>query len=133
MFERSDRKHYFVLLLSLSQFSKKGRCYAYVHKVTVYSRVSNFEASEFFILWLRALRLYCQSTTKFIFAAYLSPNFMDYLNSKIEYILSPLFFLKSSALSLLTVSNGLSLILKNCELDYYLSIQSSLFVHSSWR
>ena len=56
-----------------------------------YSRVSDLESSEFSTLWLR---LSCQSTTKFICSVYLSPNstdypkFFDYLNSKIEHILS---------------------------------------------
>ena len=57
----------------------------------VCSRVSNLEFSEFSTLWLR---LSCHSTTKFICSVYLSPNstdypkFFDYLNSKIEHILS---------------------------------------------
>src|ERR1700755_1097024 len=57
----------------------------------VSSHVSNLESSEFSTL---CLRLSCHSTTKFIFSVYLSPNsidylkFFDYLNSKIEHILS---------------------------------------------
>src|SRR6201990_2101591 len=49
------------------------------------------ESTEFSTLWLK---LSCNSTTKFICSAYLSPNstnykkFFEYLNSKIEYILS---------------------------------------------
>jgi exonuclease III len=74
-----------------TQFSSKGGCCAYVRNDVTCSRVSNLESSEFSTLWLR---LSCQSTTKFICAVYLSPNstdypkFFNYLNSKIEHILS---------------------------------------------
>src|ERR1044072_8788932 len=92
MFERSDSKPYFVSSYSLyPQFSAKGGCCAYVRNDVVCSRVSNLESSELSTLWLK---LSCNSTTKFICSVYLSPNstdypkFFDYLNSKIEHILS---------------------------------------------
>ncbi|KAL7643214.1 UNVERIFIED_CONTAM: hypothetical protein RMT77_006505 [Armadillidium vulgare] len=92
MFERSDSKPYSVSSYCLyPQFSAKGGCCAYVRNDVVCSRVSNLESSEFSTLWLR---LSCHSTTKFICSVYLSPNstdytkFFDYLNSKIEHILS---------------------------------------------
>ncbi|KAL7640504.1 UNVERIFIED_CONTAM: hypothetical protein RMT77_008779 [Armadillidium vulgare] len=73
------------------QFSAKGGCCAYVRNDVLCSRVSNLDSSEFSTLWLK---LSCNSTTKFICSLYLSPNstdypkFFDYLNSKIEHILS---------------------------------------------
>src|ERR1700755_743886 len=92
MFDRSDNKPYSVFYYCLYlQFSAKGGCCAYVRNDVVCSRVSNLESSEFSTLWLR---LSCHSTTKFIYSVYLSPNstdypkFFDYLNSKIEDILS---------------------------------------------
>src|ERR1044072_281718 len=92
MFERSDSKPYSVSSYCLyPHFSAKGGCCAYVRNDVVCSRVSNLESSEFSTLWLR---LSCHSTTKFICSVYLSPNstdypkFFDYLNSKIEHILS---------------------------------------------
>src|ERR1051325_1288400 len=92
MFERSDSKPYSVSSYCLyPQFSAKGGCCAYVRNDVVCSRVSNLESSEFSTL---CLRLSCHSTTKFICSVYLSPNstdypkFFDYLNSKIEHILS---------------------------------------------
>src|SRR6201990_1813685 len=92
MFERSDSKPYSVSYYCLyPQFSAKGGCCTYVRKDVACSRVSNLESSEFSTLWLK---LSCNSTTKFICSVYLSPNstdypkFFDYLNSKIEHILS---------------------------------------------
>src|ERR1700755_652998 len=92
MFESSDSKPYSVSSYCLSpQFLAKGGCCAYVRNDVVCSRASNLESSEFSTLWLR---LSCHSTTKFICSVYLSPNstdyakFFDYLNSKIEHILS---------------------------------------------
>src|ERR1700755_2185976 len=92
MFERSDSKPYSVSSYCLyPPFSAKGGCCAYVRNDVVCSRVSNLESSEFSTLWLR---LSCHSTTKLICSVYLSPNstdylkFFDYLNSKIEHILS---------------------------------------------
>ncbi|KAL7646845.1 UNVERIFIED_CONTAM: hypothetical protein RMT77_002101 [Armadillidium vulgare] len=88
----SDSKPYSVSSYCLyPQFSAKGGCCAYVCNDVVCSRVSNLESSEFSTLWLK---LSCNSTTKFICSVYLSPNstdypkFFDYLNSKIEHILS---------------------------------------------
>ena len=90
--ECSDSKPYTVSSYCLyPQFSAKGGCCAYVRNDVVCSRVSNLESSEFSTLWLK---LSCNSTTKFICSVYLSPNstdypkFFDYLNSKIEHILS---------------------------------------------
>ncbi|KAL7632739.1 UNVERIFIED_CONTAM: hypothetical protein RMT77_016940 [Armadillidium vulgare] len=90
--ECSDSKPYSVSSYCLyPQFSAKGGCCAYVRNDFVCSRVSNLESSEFSTLWLK---LSCNSTTKFICPVYLSPNstdypkFFDYLNSKIEHILS---------------------------------------------
>src|ERR1700755_2927481 len=90
--ECSDSKPYSVSSYCLyPQFSAKGGCCAYVRNDFVCSRVSNFDASEFSTLWLK---LSCNSTTKFICSVYLSPNstdypkLFDYLNSKIEHILS---------------------------------------------
>src|ERR1700755_888472 len=90
--ECSDSKPYSVSSYCLyPQFSAKGGCCAYVRNDVVCSRVSNLESSEFSTLWLK---LSCNSTTKFICSVYLSPNstdypkFFDYLNSKIEHILS---------------------------------------------
>src|ERR1700755_643843 len=92
VFECSDSKPYSVSSYCLyPQFSAKGGCCAYVHNDVVCSRVFNLESSEFSTLWLK---LSCNSTTKFICSVYLSPNstdypkFFDYLNSKIEHILS---------------------------------------------
>src|ERR1700755_962386 len=92
MFERSDSKPYSVSsYCHYPQFSAKGGCCAYVRNDVVCSRVSNLESFEFSTLWLR---LSCHSTTKFICSVYLSPNstdyakFFDYLNCKIEHILS---------------------------------------------
>jgi hypothetical protein len=62
-----------------------------VRNDVICSRVSDLESPEFSTLWLK---LSCNSTTKFICSVYLSPNstdypkFFDYLNSKIEHILS---------------------------------------------
>ncbi|KAL7634069.1 UNVERIFIED_CONTAM: hypothetical protein RMT77_015397 [Armadillidium vulgare] len=88
----SDSKPYSVSSYCLyPQFSAKGGCCAYVRNDVVCSRVSNLESSEFSTLWLK---LSCNSTTKFICSVYLSPNstdypkFFDYLNSKVEHILS---------------------------------------------
>jgi hypothetical protein len=73
------------------KFSSKGGCCAYVRNDVICSRVSELESLEFSTLWLR---LSCQSTTKFICSVYLSPNstdypkFFDYLDSKLEHILS---------------------------------------------
>ncbi|KAL7629919.1 UNVERIFIED_CONTAM: hypothetical protein RMT77_019962 [Armadillidium vulgare] len=90
--ECSDSKPYSVSSYCLyPQFSAKGGCCAYVRNDVVCSRVSNLESSEFSTLWLK---LSSNSTTKFICSVYLSPNstdypkFFDYLNSKIEHILS---------------------------------------------
>jgi hypothetical protein len=92
MSERSDSEPYSIPSYYLyTQFSAKGGCCGYVRNDSICSRVSDLESSEFSTLWLR---LSCQSTTKFICAVYLSPNstdypkFFEYLNSKIEHILS---------------------------------------------
>src|ERR1044072_6527473 len=92
VFECSDSKPYSVSSYCFyPQFSAKGGCCAYVRNDVVCSRVSNLESFEFSTLWLK---LSCNSTTKFICSVYLSPNstdypkFVDYLNSKIEHILS---------------------------------------------
>ena len=72
-------------------FQSKAGCSAYVRNDITCSRAPNLESSEFSTIWLR---LQCHSLTKFIFAVYLSPNssnyvkFFDYLNSKVEHILS---------------------------------------------
>ena len=88
----SDPKEYSVSSYSLySNFSFKTGCCAYVRKDVSCSRVSNLESSIFSTLWLR---LSCQSTTKFICCVYLSPTttdypkFFQYLNSKLEHIIS---------------------------------------------
>ena len=93
--ECSDSKLYSVSSYCLfPQFSAKGGWCAYANSDSVCSRVSNLESSEFSTLWLK---LSCNSTTKFISFAYLSPNstdypkFFDYLNSKIEHFLSSSF------------------------------------------
>src|ERR1700755_2233679 len=92
MFERSDSKPYSVSsYCHYPQFSAKGGCCAYVRNDVVCSRVSNLESYEFSTLWLK---LSCNSTTKFNCSVYLFPNYTDYpkffnyLNSKIEHILS---------------------------------------------
>src|SRR6201990_1347100 len=90
--ECADSKPYSVTSYCLyPQFSAKGGCCAYVRNDVICSRVSDLESPEFSTLWLK---LSCNSTTKFICSVYLSPNstdypkFFDYLNSKIEPILS---------------------------------------------
>ncbi|KAL7640067.1 UNVERIFIED_CONTAM: hypothetical protein RMT77_009481 [Armadillidium vulgare] len=90
--ECADSKPYSVTSYCLyHQFSSKGGCCAYVGNDVICSRVFNLESSEFSTLWLN---LSCNYTTKFICSVYLSPNstdykkFFDYLNSKIEHILS---------------------------------------------
>jgi hypothetical protein len=87
-----DSKPYSVNSYTLyTQFSAKGGCCSYVRSDITCSRVSDLESSMFSSIWLR---LSCQSTSKFICSVYLSPNstdypkFFDYLNSKIEHILS---------------------------------------------
>ena len=92
LLECADSKPYSVTSYCLyPQFSAKGGCCAYVRNDVICSRVSNLESPEFSTLWLK---LSCNSTTKFICSVYLSPNstdypkFFDYLNSKIEHILS---------------------------------------------
>ena len=72
-------------------FTAKGGCCAYVRNDVINSRVQDLESSEFSTIWLK---LSLHSTTKFFCSVYLSPNstdypkFFDYLNSKIEHILS---------------------------------------------
>ncbi|KAL7647126.1 UNVERIFIED_CONTAM: hypothetical protein RMT77_002384 [Armadillidium vulgare] len=90
--ECADSKPYSVTSYCLyPQFSAKGGCCAYVRNDVICSRVSDLESPKFSTLWLK---LSCNSTTKFICSVYLSPNstdypkFCDYLNSKIEHILS---------------------------------------------
>ena len=74
-----------------SQFQHKGGCCVYVRNDLICSRVPELDSSVFSTLWLR---LTCSSSTKYICAVYLSPNstdyqkFFDYLNSKVEHILS---------------------------------------------
>ncbi|KAL7636546.1 UNVERIFIED_CONTAM: hypothetical protein RMT77_013321 [Armadillidium vulgare] len=92
LLECADSKPYSVTSYYLyPQFSAKGGCCAYVRNDVICSRVSNLESPEFSTLWLK---LSCNSTTKFICSVYLSlnstdyPKFFDYLNSKIEHILS---------------------------------------------
>ena len=74
-----------------SHFSFKRGCCAYVRNDVSCSRVSDLESPDFSTLWLR---LSSHSSTKFICCVYLSPNstnynaFFDYLNSKLEQILS---------------------------------------------
>ena len=92
MLERSDSKPYSVSSYCLyPQFSAKGGCCAYVRNDVICSRVSELESPEFSTLWLK---LSCNSTTKFICSVYLSIistdyfKFFEYLDSKIEHILS---------------------------------------------
>ena len=74
-----------------SHFSAKGGCCAYVHNDVIHTRVPDLESSEFSTIWLKLSQ---NSMTKFFCSVYLSPNstnypkFFDYLNSKIEHILS---------------------------------------------
>jgi hypothetical protein len=90
--DQSDSDPYSVNKYCLHpKFKFKGGCCAYVRDDVVCSRIPDLESSAFSTLWLR---LSCQSTTKFICSVYRSPNsddypaFFDYLNSKLEVILS---------------------------------------------
>ena len=72
-------------------FRAKGGCCVYVRNDLTCSRVPELDSPEFSTLWLR---LKCHSQTKYLCAVYLSPNstnfqnFFDYLDSKVEHILS---------------------------------------------
>ena len=73
------------------KFQSKAGCCAYVRNDITCSRAHDLDSSEFSTIWLR---LHCHSITKYICAVYLSPNstnyvkFFDYLNSKVEHILT---------------------------------------------
>ena len=72
-------------------FKTKAGCCVYVRNDILCSRAPNLDSTEFSTIWLR---LNCHSSTKYICAVYLSPNstnyvkFFDYLNSKVEHILT---------------------------------------------
>ena len=90
--DSSSSDHFTVSSYCLySNFLFKGGCCVYVRNDVSCFRVPKLETSDFSTLWLR---LSNHSSTKYICCVYLSPNstnyarFFDYLNSKVEHILS---------------------------------------------
>ena len=83
------------------QFQFKAGCCVYVRNDITCSRAPGLESPEFSTIWLK---LYSNSTTKFICAVYLSPNssdyekFFTYLTSKVEHILTHFPFAEISIL-----------------------------------
>ena len=77
--------------LNYPHFRSKAGCCSYVRNDIICSRAQNLESSEIPTIWLR---LQYHSFTNCVCAVYFSPNssdyakFFEYLNSKMEYILS---------------------------------------------